>query len=98
VHKKLVEFRAQQSIVAHALEIKLVYGLEDHCRYGLLDRGPRALRHSSSAYSTSGRERHKAPRDYNYLLKRAFWLAARGSALHDPLAKAYFNQCKHRVV
>jgi hypothetical protein len=26
----------------------------------------------------------------------AFWLAARAAALHDPLAKAYFNQCKSR--
>jgi hypothetical protein len=27
---------------------------------------------------------------------RAFWLAARAAVLHDPLAKAYFKQCKSR--
>ena len=47
-------------------------------------------------HSTGGRERHKARRDCNHRLKRAFWLAARVAALHDPLAKAYFNQCKSR--
>jgi hypothetical protein len=47
-------------------------------------------------HSTGGRERHKARRDCNHRLKRAFWLAARAAALHDPLAKAYFNQCKSR--
>jgi len=47
-------------------------------------------------YSTGGRERHKARRDCNHRLKRAFWLAARTAAAHDPLAKAYFNQCKSR--
>lgn len=47
-------------------------------------------------YSTGGRERHKARRACNHRLKRAFWLAARAAALHDPLAKAYFNQCKSR--
>ena len=47
-------------------------------------------------HSTGGRERHKARRDCNHRLKRAFWLAARVAALHDPLAKVYFNQCKSR--
>jgi len=47
-------------------------------------------------HSTGGRERHKARRDCNHRLKRAFWLAARAAVLHDPLAKAYFKQCKSR--
>jgi len=47
-------------------------------------------------HSTGGRERHKARRACNRRLKRAFWLAARTAALHDPLAKRYFNQCKSR--
>jgi len=47
-------------------------------------------------HSTGGRERHKARRDCNHRLKRAFWLAARAAVLHDPLAKGYFNQCKSR--
>jgi len=47
-------------------------------------------------HSTGGRERHKARRACNHRLKRAFWLAARAAALHDPLANAYFDQCKSR--
>ena len=47
-------------------------------------------------HSTGGRERHKARRDCNHRLKRAFWLAARAAVFHDPLAKAYFEQCKRR--
>jgi transposase len=47
-------------------------------------------------HSTGGRERHKARRNCNHRLKRAFWLAARAAVLHDPLAKAYFNRCKSR--
>jgi transposase len=47
-------------------------------------------------HSTGGRERHRARRDCNHRLKRAFWLAARAAVLHDPLAKAYFEQCKRR--
>jgi transposase len=47
-------------------------------------------------HSTGGRERHKARRDCNHRLKRAFWLAARAAVLHDPLAKAYFEQCERR--
>jgi transposase len=51
---------------------------------------------TAPARGTGGRERHKARRACNHRLKRAFWLAARAAALHDPLAKAYFNQCKSR--
>lgn len=47
-------------------------------------------------HSTGGREQHRARRDCNHRLKRAFWLAARAAVLHDPLAKAYFEQCKRR--
>jgi transposase len=47
-------------------------------------------------HSTGGRERHKARRDCNHRLKRAFWLAARAAVLHDALAKAHFEQCKSR--
>jgi transposase len=47
-------------------------------------------------HSTGGRERHRARRDCNHRLKRAFWLAARAAVPHDPLAKAYFEQCKRR--
>jgi transposase len=47
-------------------------------------------------HSTGGRERHKARRNCNHRLKRAFWLAARAAVLHDALAKAYFEQCKSR--
>jgi hypothetical protein len=47
-------------------------------------------------HSTGGRERHKARRDCNHRLKRAFWLAARAAVLHNALAKAYFEQCKSR--
>jgi transposase len=46
--------------------------------------------------STGGRDRHKARRDCNHRLKRAFWLAARAAVLHDVLAKEYFNRCKGR--
>jgi transposase len=46
--------------------------------------------------STGGRDRHKARRDCNHRLKRAFWLAARAAVLHDALAKEYFNRCKSR--
>jgi transposase len=49
-----------------------------------------------ASHSTGGRERHKARRACNHRLKRAFWLAARAAALHDRLAKAYFDQCKNR--
>jgi transposase len=34
--------------------------------------------------STGGRDRHKARRDCNHRLKRAFYLAARAAVLHDP--------------
>jgi transposase len=47
-------------------------------------------------HTTGGRERHKARRDCNHRLKRAFFLAARAAALHDPLAKAYYERCKSR--
>jgi transposase len=47
-------------------------------------------------HSTGAREQHRARRDCNHRLKRAFWLAARAAVLHDPLAKAYFEQCKRR--
>jgi len=47
-------------------------------------------------HSTGGRERHKARHDCNRRLKRAFFLAARAAALHDPLAKAYHERCKSR--
>jgi transposase len=46
--------------------------------------------------STGGRNRHKARRDCNHRLKRAFYLAARAAVLHDPLAKAYHQSCKSR--
>jgi hypothetical protein len=46
--------------------------------------------------STGGRDRHKARRDCNHRLKRAFWLAARSAVLHDGLAKDYFARCKQR--
>jgi transposase len=46
--------------------------------------------------STGGRDRHKARRDCNHRLKRAFWLAARAAVLHDGLAKEYFDRCKSR--
>jgi transposase len=46
--------------------------------------------------STGGRERHKARRDCNRRLKRAFFLAARAAVLHDPLAKTYHERCKSR--
>jgi transposase len=46
--------------------------------------------------STGGRDRHKARRDCNHRLKRAFYLAARAAVLHDPLAKAYHQSCKSR--
>jgi transposase len=46
--------------------------------------------------STGGRERHKARRDCNHRLKRAFFLAARAAALHDPIAEAYHERCKSR--
>jgi transposase len=47
-------------------------------------------------HSTGGRDRHKARRDCNHRLKRAFWLAARAAVLHDALAKEYFDRCKSR--
>jgi len=47
-------------------------------------------------HSTGGRERHRARRDCNHRLKRAFYLAARAAVLHDPLAKAYHERCKSR--
>jgi transposase len=46
--------------------------------------------------STGGRERHRARRDCNHRLKRAFFLAARAAVLHDSLAKAYQEHCKCR--
>jgi transposase len=46
--------------------------------------------------STGGRDRHKARRDCNHRLKRAFYLAARAAVLHDPIAKAYHQRCKSR--
>jgi transposase len=46
--------------------------------------------------STGGRDRHKARRDCNHRLKRAFYLAARAAVLHDSLARAYFERCKSR--
>ena len=46
--------------------------------------------------STGGRDRHKARRDCNHRLKRAFWLAARAAVLHDVLAQEYFIRCKGR--
>ena len=46
--------------------------------------------------STGGRDRHKARRDCNHRLKRAFYLAARAAVLHDLLAKAYHQSCKSR--
>jgi len=46
--------------------------------------------------STGGRDRHKARRDCNHRLKRAFYLAARAAVLHDPIAKAYHQSCKSR--
>jgi transposase len=46
--------------------------------------------------STGGRDRHKARRDCNHRLKRAFYLAARAAVLHDPIAKAYHHRCKSR--
>ena len=46
--------------------------------------------------STGGRDRHKARRDCNHRLKRAFWLAAQAATLHDTLAKEYFERCKSR--
>src|SRR5262249_3000386 len=47
-------------------------------------------------HSTGGRERHRARRDCNHRLKRAFDLAARAAVLHGPLAKAYHERCKSR--
>ena len=46
--------------------------------------------------STGGRDRHKARRDCNHRLKRAFYLAARAAVLHDPIANAYHHRCKSR--
>jgi transposase len=46
--------------------------------------------------STGGRDRHKARRDCNHRLKRAFYLAARAAVLHDSIAKAYHQSCKSR--
>ena len=46
--------------------------------------------------STGGRDRHKARRDCNHRLKRAFYLVARAAVLHDPIAKAYHQSCKSR--
>jgi transposase len=47
-------------------------------------------------HSTGGRERHKARRDCNHHLKRAFYLAARAAVLHDPIAAAYHHRCTRR--
>jgi transposase len=47
-------------------------------------------------HSSGGRERHKARRDCNHHLKRAFYLAARAAVLHDPIAKAYHQRCTRR--
>ncbi len=46
--------------------------------------------------STGGRDRHKARRDCNHRLKRAFWLAARAAVLHDEFAKEYALRCQAR--
>jgi hypothetical protein len=54
------------------------------------------LKARAAATGNSKTERHKARRDCNHRLKRAFWLAARAAVFHDPLAKAYFEQCKRR--
>ena len=46
--------------------------------------------------SSGGRARHRGRRGCNRRLKRALWLAARASVLHDDLAAEYYERCRAR--